>query len=59
MVIGTLVFFGLQFVVSRELLMGCFVAFIAASLVWSTIYSYLRARSVTSRSNFPPDVPCT
>jgi uncharacterized membrane protein len=59
MVVGTLIVLGLQFVVSRERLMGCFVAFIAASLVWSTIYSYLRFRSRRSRSTCPPNFTST
>jgi uncharacterized membrane protein len=45
LVMGSLGFLGLQFLMTPGHLGACFLAFIAAAFAWSYIYSYLRFRS--------------
>jgi uncharacterized membrane protein len=54
MVAGMLALLGLQFVLNRERLMSCFLAFIAASFAWSFLYSFLLFRSARSQSGPQP-----
>lgn len=56
MVVGTLAALGLQFVITREHTMGCFLAFIGASFAWSVYYSHRRFQAATPVRR-PPDVP--
>lgn len=46
MVVGTIAALGLQFAMTREHMMQCFLAFIGASFAWSCLYSYRRYQSV-------------
>jgi uncharacterized membrane protein len=52
LVFGTLAFFALQLLVGQAYMLPCYFGFVAATGLWSVIYSYLRLRSAN-----PPAPP--